>query len=290
MEAGKVYFLSDLYRGKQRAIEPTGLRLGQVVSYEDRANPRQTAVVVEAVGGNYGQKVIYTDTFHVSSVSKAHLDGLGGWEYTNEPDYTPEQIADLFRKSEQAKIDRANARDVAAAKFANETKKLIAAHPELTPVSSELRGHVLAAKNIRVELKRAFPGVKFSVRGKSYSGGNSIDVSWVDGPTSKQVDEIIQKYSGGSFDGMTDCYNYSRDPFTAAFGDSKYIFARRDYSPALIGDVIAELALYYAPAVAPSVEDFRSGRAWDVSPIINGHHVHDNWQSLIHEECAKTAR
>jgi hypothetical protein len=40
----------------------------------------------------------------------------------------------------------------------------------------------LAASNIRAELKKAFPGVKFSVRSETFSGGDSIDVKWMDGP------------------------------------------------------------------------------------------------------------
>lgn len=67
------------------------------------------------------------------------------------------------------------------------------------------------AKLVRQALKKPFPGVKFSVRSKTYSGGASIDVSWVDGPTTKQVDSIIGVYSGADFDGMIDmkCYSQS---------------------------------------------------------------------------------
>jgi hypothetical protein len=66
------------------------------------------------------------------------------------------------------------------------------------------------AKLIRRRLKIEFPGVKFSVRSKSYSGGASITVHWVDGPTSARVDEITEPYAGGGFDGMIDmAYSYS---------------------------------------------------------------------------------
>ena len=36
-------------------------------------------------------------------------------------------------------------------------------------------------KLIRRTLKEAFPSVKFSVRGRSYSGGSSTDITWTDG-------------------------------------------------------------------------------------------------------------
>jgi len=63
-----------------------------------------------------------------------------------------------------------------------------------------------AAKEIRKILKENFPGVKFSVRSDNYSMGNSVQVEWVDGPTEKQVNELVGHYEYGSFDGMQDLY------------------------------------------------------------------------------------
>ena len=37
------------------------------------------------------------------------------------------------------------------------------------------------AKLVRERLKAEFPGVRFSVRSQSYSGGSSIHVGWLDG-------------------------------------------------------------------------------------------------------------
>lgn len=53
------------------------------------------------------------------------------------------------------------------------------------------------AKAIRSILKVEFHGVKFSVRGDNYSMGSSIRISWIDGPTSKQVESKIGHLSGG---------------------------------------------------------------------------------------------
>ncbi len=57
---------------------------------------------------------------------------------------------------------------------------------------------------IRQKLKNKFPSVKFSVRSSKYSGGASIDVSWLDGPREKLVKPIIDGFEGASFDGMND--------------------------------------------------------------------------------------
>lgn len=54
------------------------------------------------------------------------------------------------------------------------------------------------AREIRKELKIKFPGVKFSVRTKKYSGGSSISVSWTDFPTVAAVEEITNKYKSVS--------------------------------------------------------------------------------------------
>ena len=59
------------------------------------------------------------------------------------------------------------------------------------------------AKEIRKELKIKFPGVKFSVRTKKYSGGSSISVSWTDFPTATAVEEITNKYKSISYDEYT---------------------------------------------------------------------------------------
>ena len=60
------------------------------------------------------------------------------------------------------------------------------------------------AKLVRSALKNNFPGVKFSVRSSVYSLGASIDVSWVLGPTTKEVDAVAGRYESASFDGSID--------------------------------------------------------------------------------------
>lgn len=64
------------------------------------------------------------------------------------------------------------------------------------------------AKAIRLTLAKRFPGVKFSVRSKVYSGGSSIHINWTDGPRQKTVEKITDGFSGASFDGMNDLKSY----------------------------------------------------------------------------------
>ena len=60
------------------------------------------------------------------------------------------------------------------------------------------------AKLVRTALKKNFPGVKFSVRSSVYSGGASIDVSWILGPTTKEADAVAGQYESADFDGSID--------------------------------------------------------------------------------------
>lgn len=69
-----------------------------------------------------------------------------------------------------------------------------------------LTPHAAAAKSIRKELAYFFPSVKFSVRSETFAGGNSVRVSWQNGPKVESVCAIIGKYQYGEFDGMNDIY------------------------------------------------------------------------------------
>jgi hypothetical protein len=90
------------------------------------------------------------------------------------------------------------------------------------------------AKLVRSELKSAYPNTKFSVKTSRYSGGSSIRVHWIDGPTTKEVEKIVGYMHGASFDGMIDLQSYhdTTDPKTGEiihYGNN-YIFCERDYS------------------------------------------------------------
>jgi len=100
---------------------------------------------------------------------------------------------------------------------------------------------ILATKNIRTELSKVYPGLKFSITSESYSGGDHIDIRWEDGATDKEVNEIVKKYQEGHFDGMTDCYNYSGNPFNDVFGGTKYLFTHRTINRERYIEVAEEL-------------------------------------------------
>lgn len=102
------------------------------------------------------------------------------------------------------------------------------------------------AKLVRKALKHNFPGFKFSVRSKSYSGGASIDVDWTDGPTTPDVDKIIKRFEGASFDGMIDLKSYKNSVLSHEDGTAEevhfgadYIFSHRSFSDEAKAKIIA---------------------------------------------------
>lgn len=103
---------------------------------------------------------------------------------------------------------------------------LIKSEPYLIPVV-EHKHRVTAAKNIRIELKRFFPGVKFSVTSETFSMGDAIRISWTGGPEARDVETTTNKYSTGKFDSMEDCAYDIETPWTVAFGSAKYVTTSR---------------------------------------------------------------
>jgi hypothetical protein len=104
-------------------------------------------------------------------------------------------------------------------------------------------GHAEAAKAIRTVLKKKFPLVKFGVRAKSFAGGNSVDIDWVDGPTTAQVDAVGKAYQYGSFDGMQDLYEYTN--VNKELPQVKYVMTSRHRSPKVEKEIIEQTVKDY---------------------------------------------
>lgn len=142
---------------------------------------------------------------------------------------------------------------------------LKAKYPNLTMVDWEgakIDGLNAASKNAKAELKATFPGVKFSVKTSRFSGGDSMYVRWTDGPTSRQVEAIVNKYSAGRFDGSADIFEYNTTPWNEVFGDAKYVSASRDYSDALIEDAIRIVVNKFGGCEPITVDEYRRGNSY----------------------------
>jgi phospholipid N-methyltransferase len=156
------------------------------------------------------------------------------------------------------------------------------------------------AKLIRFELDKKFPNQKFSVKTKKYSGGSSIDVSWIDGPTTKEVDSIVNLFSGASFDGMIDMqvqHSHYLTPSGLVYGGtsgstgsmgtiepisnscpkngikvslgSNYIFTNRHYNEETEKAAFDYCLGYYIVCDGMQYEDYKNGRTnWEQSRTI----------------------
>lgn len=190
-----------------------------------------------------------------------HLDG-SRWVVAD--DHVAPDVLDILRAGVAAKEAADKARTSSAEQaFAQAVEKIKADNPHLT----QGRGPTIAAKNIRTEMKGAFPGVTFSVRTSKYSGGNSINIAWTDGPTLAQVEKIANKYAGGRFDGMTDSYEYKDSPWTEVFGEAKYVFCERSYSDKTVL-AVARLVRAHLGGIEETPEEiadaWRRGECWRV--------------------------
>ena len=242
-----------------REIEIPHAVIGQMVRYTgDMANLSGIGAVVnireESLFGKYDVALQDGREFRATSLDSSR------WQLLDE--FAVGDTLDILRAGIAARkaTDEA-AQTSAAEEFERIKAKLKAHHPYL--IAGGNLDCTQAAKNLRIELKRAFPGIKFGVRTSRFSGGDSIDVDWTDGPMLPQVQKFANKYSGGSFDGMTDSYEYSRSPWIAVFGDAKYVHCHRHYSDQMVTRIIARVCAHLAGMEAtPTLEDYRHGKLW----------------------------
>lgn len=110
-------------------------------------------------------------------------------------------------------------------------EQLIKDYPYLTRIEKSF-DHKTCGNNIRTELKRNFPNVKFSVRYSSFSGGDSYDISWYDGPLREDVDAIVGKYRDMHPDEYSqgDYWDCKPSVFNNLFGSVGYVCCNRHLS------------------------------------------------------------
>jgi hypothetical protein len=110
----------------------------------------------------------------------------------------------------------------------------------VSPSGTEYLSCAETAKLVRAALKQAFPGIKFSVRSSTYSGGASIDVSWTDGPPAAEVEKVSGVFAGADFDGSIDlkCHtdHWLNPDGAVTVAHAQGTENSRGYLPEVIGD------------------------------------------------------
>lgn len=133
------------------------------------------------------------------------------------------KVMEQFRKEVAERKDRESK---------EKTERLKKEYSYLQRIADKYSDHKTVGANIRAELKRNFPTTKFSVRYKSFSGGDEYSITWQDGPTTKQVDAIVQKYQDMHPDAYScgDYWDYEPSEFNHLYGGVSYVMTSRTIS------------------------------------------------------------
>jgi len=251
-----IYHCSD--RGIVSHVEgipspETCRRLGGVISMGGRAHI--DVVFEERISHHIPESIVYNLP----------------WELTDEI-VSPEELANAITAAEQAEADAKAAKITKAEARAIERAALPSRYPTLKPRTSDTSAHAAGARNLRKELKAAFPGVKFSVTCRH----SSINVEWADGPTTATVDAIADRYQECSFDGMTDLESYRENDFAEIFGGGRYVFCQRSNTIEGMREAWRRIGC----SEAEVIEKTENGRTyWDrwASPQDIGDHMFKAW-------------
>lgn len=205
-----------------------GGRHGIIVAVHGTQRPLSVGTMgggVVSYGGSATVDVAF-DTGINKGIPESIIRGVQ-WEIY-EAVATDDELLDLVLKGNQYQSDAKAKAERKAAEFRAECERLRtdAAFSHLTQGTDRKT----AAANIRKELKREFPGVKFGVR---CSTGSGIDVSWTDGPTEEQVKAVTNRHKTGYYDMHTDYHGSDAGPFATVFGGSDYLFHQRETTPEL---------------------------------------------------------
>jgi hypothetical protein len=247
---------------------------------EQRPDTIKTLGGFVVTGGNANIDVVFPD--HISrGIPESIIRGVQ-WNI-GDAVASDSEITELVGQAVAAQNEAIRAQQEKAAAHKAEVDALPAKFPYLSKEKS-------GAANMKTELRRAFPGVKFSVRFESYSGGSSIRVSWADGPTVKQVDEIADKYKECDFDGMDDSTHYRNSAWTEVFGGAKYVSTSRHYTRAFLEPLAERVAKQWGKAVP----EIKSGAVnGEYCYLAEGERLNDwNYDTIsdeINREASKTA-
>ena len=135
---------------------------------------------------------------------------------------------------------------------------------------------VFTAKNIRRDLKKHFPGFKFRVRSDSFSGGDAVDIRWNNGPSYNEVNDLIKKYQGGSFDSMQDMYEYSTSDFNKVYGYAKYVQCHRDIDRETLNNLKEALLSHFGKSAM--MDEYWADRA--LSRYISNSEIPNNYSNI----------
>jgi hypothetical protein len=169
---------------------------------------------------------------------------------THGAPYLAQLAAEVAMVRAQASVAKAQADQAHAQALID----LAAKYPQLQRADGRHGGGKMAAVNMRILLKEAFKGHKFSVT----SDYSSVRVGWTDGPTNDEVNAVIGQFDIGAADYNTDYFYTVKTAFSELFGGVQYLNTYRDESDAFIQQALDQI--YQDDANKPSVIDYRKSQ------------------------------
>lgn len=183
--------------------------------------------------------------------------GIGFYYDLSAPKYTAEQIAEGLERAER--IERAK-KERAEAQAKAEAEAIANARAKYPYMKENARGAEVAA-NMRAELRKLWGGVKFSVRYKSFSGGDEIAVKYEDGPREKDVKAVINKYQDHDADFTGDYWDYMPNAFNKVFGGVSFVMLDRTYSAETLAKA-SEFVARVCPELTAEIHRDKFFEAW----------------------------
>ena len=189
-----------------------------------------------STGGNASFDVVFENGTISPGIPESIVRGVQ-WE-PRDGIASADEIQQALHFADAERIRRETEAAIKKARSVEYRAQLLAKFGKwLEPVGQHSGGGKHAAKNIRKQLKKAFPGVKFSVT----SDYNCVNVNWSLGPTTKAVDAIIDRYQDHHSDQTGDYMDPSPSDWTETFGGSKFVFSSRSYPDGLYEQVGRDL-------------------------------------------------
>jgi Large polyvalent protein associated domain 30/Large polyvalent protein associated domain 29 len=179
-------------------------------------------------GGNALLDVVFENGTISPGIPESIIRGVQ-WE-PRDGIASADEISQALNFASAEKIRRETEAALEKARSVENRARLLAKFGKwLTPVAQGYGGGQHAAKNIRKQLKKAFPTVKFSVT----SDYDRISIGWTLGPTSKAVDAICNLYDAGESSDDGDATYYTPSDWTELFGGVRFVRTSRNHPESL---------------------------------------------------------
>lgn len=218
-----------LHKGTKVFAYGAGMSKQVFVIYDDNMNAVEIGTPDDVC--EYDLDKYFSSLRKIESTVRPHSKKFGiGFYYDESGEIISDEVINqsLARAKRLAEL-KEEVKQRKAAEAAEQRKQLTTEYNYLKRAEREY-DHKTAGENIRTELKKNFPNVRFAVRYKSFSGGDEYTITWTDGPTTDKVDKIVRKYQHSHPDYTGDYWDDVLSIFNELFGSVGYVMTNRNIS------------------------------------------------------------